>query len=249
MKFEIKHKPAYALLVAHLEPEESIVAESGAMAFMSPNIEIKTRSRGGVLSGLKVKLLGGQSFWVNDLIAHGSSGEVGLVSAPIGDMERLELDGRRGYVIQKQAFVASTPKVVIDTEWQGFTKGIFGQSLFMLKATGQGEVWMNVFGAIEKRTLKQGEHLIVDNFHLVAFSDTCKYKVSKVGGLKATLFSGEGLVIDAEGPGDVFLQTKNVREFIDWLWPLLEPMVREKIKSETSSIQGEKRGFQFGKKF
>lgn len=243
MKFEIKHKPAYALLVAHLEPEESIVAESGAMAFMSPNIEVKTRSRGGFLKGLKVKVLGGQSFWVNDLIARGSPGEVGLVSAPIGDMERLEVNGG-GYAIQKQAFVASTPGVTIDTKWQGFTKGIFGQSLFLLKATGQGDVWINVFGAIEKRTLKSGEHLIVDNFHLVAFSDTCEYKVRKVGGIKATLFSGEGLTVDIQGPGDVLMQTKNVREFVTWLWPLIEPMVR----NEVSSAKGQKRGgFKFGK--
>jgi len=245
MEFEIKHKPAYALLVAQLKPEESIVAESGAIAFMSPNIEVKTRSRGGLLSGLKVKVLGGQSFFVNDLTAKGSSGEVGLVSAPIGDMERLEVDGG-GYAIQKQAFVASAPSVTIDTEWQGF-KGLFGQSLFLLKATGRGDVWINVFGAIEKRTLKSGEHLFVDNFHLAAFSNTCKYGVRKIGGLKATLFSGEGLVVDIEGPGEVLMQTKNVREFIDWLWPMIEPMVKNEVRSEVSSGQGQKRGFTFGK--
>lgn len=247
MEFEIKYKPAYALLVARLKPEECIVAESGAIAFMSPNIEVKTRSRGGFLSGLKVKVLGGQSFWVNDLFARGGSGEVGLVSAPIGDMEKLNVDGG-GYAIQKQAFVASSPEVIIDTEWQGF-KGFFGQGLFLLKATGRGDVWVNVFGAIEKRTLKSGEHLLVDNFHLVAFSHTCKYTVRKIGGLKATLFSGEGLVVDIEGPGEVFIQTKNIREFIEWLWPMLAPMVKNEVKSEISLSQGEKHGFQLGKKF
>jgi len=245
MEFEIKHKPAYALLVAQLKPEESIVAESGAIAFMSPNVEVKTRSRGGLLSGLKVKVLGGQSFFVNDLTAKGNPGEVGLVSAPIGDMERLEVDGG-GFAIQKQAFVASTPSVTIDTEWQGF-KGLFGQGLFLLKTTGQGDVWINVFGAIEKKALKSGEHLFVDNFHLVAFSNTCKYGVRKIGGLKATLFSGEGLVIDIEGPGEVLIQTKNVREFIDWLWPMLEPMVKNEVRSEASSAQGQKREFKFGR--
>ena len=249
MEFEIKHKPAYALLVARLKPEESIVAESGAMAFMTPNIEVKTRSRGGLLSGLKVKILGGQSFFVNDLVAHGTAGEVGLVSAPIGDMERLEIKSGSEYAIQKQAFVASTPEVVIDTQWQGFTKGLFGQSLFLLKATGQGDVWINVFGAIEKRSLKAGEHLIVDNFHLVAFSSTCKYNVRKTGGIKETLFSGEGLVVDIEGPGDVLLQTKNIREFVNWLWPMIEPMVKNEVRSEVSSSQGGTQGFRFGKKF
>jgi len=246
LEFEIKHKPSYSLLVARLNAGESIVAESGSMAFMSPNMEIRTRSRGGVMKGLKVKLLGGQSFFVNDLIAQGGPGEVGLVSAPIGDMERLEIRPGRGYVIQKQAFVASTPTVTIDTEWQGFSKGIFGQSLFMLKATGQGDTWINVFGAIEKRTLQAGQHMVIDNFHLVAFSEGCKYSIKRVGGLKSTLFSGEGLVIDIEGPGDVLVQTKNIREFIDWLWPLLEPMVKKEVSSSGGG-GGRGGGFKLGR--
>ncbi len=247
MEFEIKHKPSYALLVARLNAGESIVAESGAMAFMSPNVEIRTRSRGGVMKGLKVKLLGGQSFFVNDLIAQGGAAEVGLVSAPIGDMEKLEIRPGKGYVIQKQAFVASTSGVQIDTQWQGFTKGIFGQSMFMLKAAGQGDCWINVFGAIEKRVLQAGQHMVVDNFHLVAFSDGCNYSVKKVGGLKATLFSGEGLVIDIQGPGEVLVQTKNVREFIDWLWPLLEPMVKQEVSSASGGGGGRGGGFKFGR--
>lgn len=72
--------------------------------------------------------------------------------------------------------------------------------------------------------------MIVDNFHLVAFSDTCQYKVTRFGGLKEVLLSGEGLVTDITGPGEVFIQTKNLREFTQWLWTLLEPMVRSRAR-------------------
>jgi len=78
--------------------------------------------------------------------------------------------------------------------------------------------------------LKPDQTLVVDNFHLVAFSDTCNYKVRKFGGLKETLLGGEGLVTEIRGPGDVYIQTKNLREFVEWLWTLLEPRVKARAR-------------------
>jgi len=56
------------------------------------------------------------------------------------------------------------------------------------------------------------------------------YKVTKFGGLKETLVGGEGLVTRITGPGDVFIQTKNLREFVEWLWTLIEPRVRARAR-------------------
>jgi uncharacterized protein (AIM24 family) len=100
----------------------------------------------------------------------------------------------------------------------------------MLKATGNGKLFINTFGAIDKHTLHAGQTLVVDNFHLVAFSDTCTYKVTRFGGLKETLLGGEGLVTEIAGPGDVHIQTKNLNEFVEWLWTLLEPRVRSRAR-------------------
>ncbi|OYT46922.1 hypothetical protein B6U79_05025 [Candidatus Bathyarchaeota archaeon ex4484_231] len=59
-----------------------------------------------------------------DYIAKGGDGKVGLVSAPLGDIAHLEVSQEKGYIIQSSAYIASTPKVKLDTEWQGFTKGL-----------------------------------------------------------------------------------------------------------------------------
>ncbi|MGD8545870.1 MAG: TIGR00266 family protein, partial [Candidatus Bathyarchaeota archaeon] len=136
----------------------------------------------------------------------------------------------QGYIVQKSSYVGSTQNVELDIKWQGFTKGLFGQGLFMIKVTGDGILFINTFGAIDKHTLGADQTLIVDNFHLVAFSDTCDYKVRKFGGLKSTLLGGEGLVTEIRGPGDIYIQTKNLREFVDWLWTLLEPRVRSRAR-------------------
>ena len=219
------------MLVVHLDQGENIVAESGAMTYMDPTIEVHTRKREKSFWGsLGLSVIGGQSFWVNDYIATVGPGQAAFVSAPVGDIEMLEIKPGQGYIIQKSAYIASTAGVELDVKWEGFTKGLFGQGLFMLRATGNGLLFINTFGAIDTHTLIPGQTLIVDNFHLVAFSDTCNYRVTKFGGLKETLLGGEGLVTQITGPGDVHIQTKNIKEFVDWLWVLLAPRVQSKAR-------------------
>jgi uncharacterized protein (TIGR00266 family) len=230
MKYEIKYRPSYSLLEVNLDPQEFIVAEAGSLTYMDSSVQIRTHMRSGqgvegFLKTLGVSVLGQQSFFVNDLYTN-TGGKVGLVSAPIGDIQTLEIRPGRGFVVQKSAYIASSPGVDLDVQWQGFTKGIFGQGLFMLKVSGQGDLFMNTFGAIDHHSLQTGENLIVDNFHLVAFSDSCQYIVKRIGGWKETILSGEGLVVEIAGPGDVYIQTKNLREFADWLWTVLAPKVR-----------------------
>jgi uncharacterized protein (TIGR00266 family) len=219
------------MLVVNLDKGETITGEAGAMTYMDPAIEAHTRKREkSLLGSLGLAIIGGQSFWVNDFTAANAPGEVALVSAPIGDIETLEVKPNQGFIIQKTAYVASTQNVDLDVKWEGFTKGLFGQGLFMIKVTGEGTLFINTFGAVDKHTLKQGQTMIVDNFHLVGFSDTCNYKVTKFGGLKETILGGEGLVTQITGPGDIYIQTKNIKEFVEWLWTLLEPRMRERAR-------------------
>ncbi len=227
MKYEIKYQPSYSMLVVGLDQGEQITGEAGAMTYMSPTIEIRTRKREQSFFGtLATALVGGQSFFVNDYAAASGPGEIALVAAPVGDIAKLDVQAGRGYIIQKASYLASTQRVDLDVKWEGFSKGLFGQGLFMIKTTGQGDLFINTFGAIDKHVLAAGEQLVVDNFHLVAFSDTCSYQVEKVGSWKETLFSGEGFVTRITGPGEVLIQTKNLREFAEWIWGLIEPKVQ-----------------------
>jgi len=233
MKYEIKYKPSYSMLVVNLAQGEKIRAEAGSMTFMDPDIEVQTTMREkGILESIGLAIFGRQSFFVNNYVASKGSAKIAFVAAPVGDIETLQVKPNQGYIIQKSAYVASSGNVDLDVKWEGFTRGLFGQGLFMIKVKGEGTLFINTFGAIDKHTLKAGESLIVDNFHLVGFSDTCDYEVRKFGGLKETLLGGEGLITYITGPGDVYLQTKNLREFVEWLWTLLGPRVRRSASSK-----------------
>jgi uncharacterized protein (TIGR00266 family) len=226
LKYEIKYQPSYSMLEVKLEKGERITGESGSLTYMSPNIDVETRTRErSLLGSLKTSLFGGQSLFVTDFTAMDGTGKLGLVAAPIGDIVKLDISPENGYIIQKSSYLASTKEIDLDVRWEGFTRGLFGQGVFMVKATGVGNLFINSFGALDKHVLEPGEQLVVDNYHLMAFSNTCEYEVRKFGSWKDTLFSGEGLVTYIEGPGEVYIQTKNLREFVDWIWQLIGPRV------------------------
>jgi len=159
MEYQIKYSPAYALLEVSLDSNETVVAEAGAMVYMSPQINVKTRKREkkSLWKSLKTTLLGAESFFVNEYIAEKGPGKVGFVPAPVGDIKPFEVKAGKGLILQKSAYVASTSDVHLDTEWQGFKKGLFGQSLFMLKVSGEGQLFVNSFGAMDHHSLKSGE--------------------------------------------------------------------------------------------
>lgn len=231
MKYEIKYEPSYAMLVVDLEAGESIVGEAGAMTYMTPNIDVQTRMREkGLLGTIGLAILGGQSFFVNDFVATGGPGQLALGAAPVGDIQVLKVEPGKGFIIQKSSYLANTQDIDLDVKWEGFTKGLFGQGLFMIKTFGQGDLFLNTFGALDRHELGPGEELVVDNFHLVAFSDSCDYEVRKFGGWKETILSGEGFVTRIRGPGEIYIQTKNLREFVDWIWTLLQFRVRMKSR-------------------
>jgi len=216
MQYQILKEPM-AILDIQLSSGEKITAESGSMVYMKGDIEIKTRTReGGFFKKIKVTALGGESFFVNDFIAHGDC-SIGLTGPPIGDIIRIEVKPGSGFIVQSGSYVASTPGISLDTQWQGFTKGLFGSEFFMLKATGQGDLFLNAYGGLIHKQVASGEKIIIDNYHLVALSDQAGYRVTKVGGMKTTILGGEGLATEVTGPGSLYFQTKNIRELIDLL--------------------------------
>jgi uncharacterized protein (TIGR00266 family) len=216
MQYQILKEPM-AILDIQMSSGEKITAESGAMVYMKGDIEIKTRTReGGFFKKVKVTALGGESFFVNDYVARGDC-SIGLTGPPLGDIVRLDVKPGNGFIVQSGSYVASTPGVLLDTQWQGFTKGLFGSEFFMLKATGQGDLFLNAYGGIIHKQLAAGEKMMIDNYHLVALSDQAAYRVTKVGDMKTTILGGEGLATEVTGSGSLYFQTKNIREFIDML--------------------------------
>ena len=219
LEYEIVKNPM-GLIQFTMNKGEKIIAEAAAMVYIRGNIETETRMRkGGFLKSLKAAALGGESFFVNEFIAQEDNCNLGLTGNMLGDIEVIKVD--QEFILNSGAFVGSTSGLSLDTEWQGFTKGIFGTNMFMLKTVGTGDIFVNAWGGILKTELKAGEKMILDNYQLVALSSSANYRITKHGSFKTTLFGGEALVMEIIGPGTVYMQTKNLMEFARALIPFL----------------------------
>jgi len=216
IRYETYASPTFTVLIMHMAQGQAITAEKGAMMFMHRTIELETHTRGGVLGSLKASMLGGESFFVNTYTAVHGHGDLAFVGPGIGDIKPIEVNGR-GWILQKTAYLCGSRGIVIDTKWQGL-RGFIGEgSFFMLYANGQGTLFVTSFGAIMEKQLAPGEVLTVDNGHLVAFPEGMPFSIRRIGGLKSTLLSGEGLVVDLTGPGYVLLQTRHMGSFAEQL--------------------------------
>ena len=190
------------------------------MVSMSSDVHIETKARGGILKSLGRALLGGESFFQNTYQAGPNGGEVTVAPALPGDLFLLELSGEN-MMVQSGSYVASSNGVGVDTKWGGAKTFFASEGLIMLKVFGQGLAILSSYGAIHEMDLAAGQRYTVDTGHLVAFTENMGFNVRSVGGLKSTLFSGEGLVVDLTGPGKVLMQTRSTDALLSWLIPKL----------------------------
>ena len=219
MEYDILYRPSYSLAVLKLGRSEEIVVEAGAMVSMSPGIQIETKARGGILGGLARSFLGGESFFLNTFKA-AEPGELTLAPSLPGDIVHLELKGEI-LLVQSGSYMACSSDISVDTTWGGAKTFFSKEGFFLLKLQGRGDLFLSSYGAIHEKELKNGEKYIVDTGHMVAFDQGVGYRVTRVGGLKSTLFSGEGLVVELTGPGRIYIQSRSTDAFLSWLIPLL----------------------------
>jgi uncharacterized protein (TIGR00266 family) len=219
MEYEILYRPSYSLLKMKLAKAEAVTAEAGAMVSMSNTVNIETSMKGGLFGALKRSVLGGESFFMNTFTA-ADAGEITFAPPLPGDIAGIELKNQTVYA-QSRAYIASTTGIQIDTKWGGAKTFFSREGLFLLKISGTGIVFISSYGALHEIELAAGQKYIVDTGHMVEFAEGVGYAVKKVGGLKSTLLSGEGLVCELTGPGKIFIQTRSEDAFLSWLIPQL----------------------------
>src|SRR6478672_1262800 len=216
--FEILHQPAFSLAVLTLQPEASIMAESGAMVSMSANIELQSQRKGGLLGALK-RAAGGESAFVSTFTARGGPGEVTLAPGAPGDIAAIEMNNQT-FFVQSSSYLAGDASLTVDTKWGGAKSFFGGEGLFVLMVQGQGLLLVSSFGAIHRKTLQAGERYVVDTGHLVAWEGTTQYTLRKAAaGLFRSMLSGEGVVAEFSGPGEILIQTRNLAAFAGLLKP------------------------------
>jgi uncharacterized protein (TIGR00266 family) len=217
--YDIKYQGAFALAVVTLQPEQSIMAEAGAMVSMSGNIELQSQMKGGLMGALK-RAVGGESVFVSTFTAHGGPGEVSFAPGPPGDIAAIEMNNQV-FFVQSSSYLAGDAGLTVDTKWGGAKSFFGGEGLFVLQVSGSGLLLVSSFGSIHRKQLAHGEHYVVDTGHLVAWQGHLHYELRKAAqsGWFRSMLSGEGIVAEFTGPGEILIQTRNLAAFAGVLKP------------------------------
>ena len=209
--FKISGQPDYAFVTVDIPAGQTLKVEASAMATMDTHLVMKTRLRGGL-----GRFVTGESIFINEFTAQGGPGQIGIAPGAPGDLRHVYLNDQTIY-LQNSAYVACTDGVTVESKWQGLLKGFFsGESLFLIRASGRGDLWFSSYGGIIEMDV-DGQY-VVDTGNIVAFTDGLSYDVTKVGGYKSLFFSGEGFVCRFKGTGRIWVQTRKVGALASWAW-------------------------------
>ena len=216
--WEVKYPGSFALAVVNLQPEQSISAEAGAMVSMSANVDLESQMKGGVFGALK-RAVGGESAFVSTFTARGGAGEVTFAPGAPGDVAGIEMNNQT-FMVQSSSYLAGDTSLQVDTKFGGAKSFFGGEGLFVLQVSGAGLLLVSSFGAIHRKTLRPGEKYVVDTGHLVAWEGHMQYKLRKAAsGFFKSFLSGEGMVAEFNGPGEILIQTRNLAAFAGLLKP------------------------------
>ncbi len=222
MRYSIEGEPL-PVVICTLDSGETMITESGAMSWMTPNMKMETTSNGGVGKMLG-RVFTGESMFQNRYTAQGGEGMIAFASSFPGSIRAFEIAPGQDIVAQKKAFLASTSGVELSVFFQKKVGSglVGGEGFLMQKLSGQGMAFLEFDGFVKEYDLQPGQQMVIDTGYLAAMSSSCKVDVQTVPGIKNAIFGGEGIFNTViTGPGHLWLQTMPVPQLAGALVPYL----------------------------
>lgn len=222
MKYEIQGE-TLPVVICRLEAGETMITESGAMAWMSPNMLMETTSNGGLGKAFG-RMFSGESLFQNRYTAQGGVGMIAFASSFPGTIRAFEIGPDKEYIFQKKTFLAGESSVQLSVHFhKKVASGLFGGEGFILqKVSGNGIAFAEFDGHVVEYDLQPGQKIVVDSGYLAAMEATCQMDIQTVKGVKNVVFGGEGLFNTViTGPGRIWLQTMPIMSVASAIRPYI----------------------------
>lgn len=214
MKYQIYGEPM-PVVICNVDPGETLICESGAMSWMSPNMQMDTV--GGGAGKVLGRMFSGENAFQNQYTAQGGPGMIAFASSFPGSIRAVEITPEHPVICQKKAFLASTAGVELSVHWQKKlgTGLLGGEGFVMQKLSGQGIAFLEIDGTVMEYNLAPGQQMILDTGYLAMMDASVQMDVQSVKGLKNKMLGGEGFFNTVvTGPGKIILQTMPISGFV-----------------------------------
>ena len=222
IKYEIEGG-SLPVVICYPEMGQTLCTQSGAMSWMSPNMQMQTNSGGGIKKALG-RLFSGDSIFMNEYTPQGGNGMIAFASSFPGSIIPFEITNGNGIIVQKSGFLAMEKGLDLSVFFQkSLGRGFFGgEGFIMQRISGEGTAFVEIDGYCKEYTLAAGESIIVDTGYLAAMSETCTMDIQTVKGIKNASFGREGIFnTRITGPGKVYIQSMPIINTAQRLIPYL----------------------------
>ncbi|EOL46378.1 TIGR00266 family protein [Enterococcus caccae] len=228
MQYKMTENTVFPLVEVDLRTGESIQLESGAMVYHNGEITLEGKMNsngksglGGAIRALGRSMSSGESFFITKASGLTDTAKVALAPATPGAIKELQV-GSEHWRLNTGAFLACDASVSYNMKRQKLSGAIFGGTggLFVMETAGSGSLLINSYGDIVEIQLDGTKPFVVDNQHVVAWSESLDYNIKVASGIFG-FTTGEGVVNEFHGTGTIMIQTRN----IEGLAGLISPFV------------------------
>lgn len=210
------------LVTLQIQPGEKVFAEAGSMVYMSGNVNMEAKMRGGLLKGIGRKFMG-ETMFLTEFTSAGGQGMVSFGGTAPGTIKDLDIQGTN-WMVQKDAFLVAEDSIEMSVGFQKKLGSIFfgGEGFILQKLSGKGKVFIHACGDFVEFNLEPNQILKVDTGSVVGWEDTVSFDIERVKGIKTMFFGGEGIFLTTlKGPGKVIIQSMNLANLASALAPFL----------------------------
>lgn len=228
MEYQLSSTSMAPLVEISLDNNEEIQIESGSMVYHNAAVKLEGKMNsngkgglGGALKAIGRSMTSGESFFITKASAIGANGEIALAPASLGSIKEI-LVGQEQWSLNTGAFLVSEDGVNYVIERQKLGGAVFGGTggLFVMKTQGSGKMLVSGYGDIVEIALDGTEDVVIDNRHVLAWTESLSYSISVASGIFG-FKTGEGLVNKFRGKGKILIQSRNVEAFAQLIIPFI----------------------------
>jgi len=206
-------------LKIYLKFDESVLTSPGSLIYLKGDIEKGEIKFDGIGNALW-RGFGGEDMLITKYKGKIKGGEIAVGCDMPGDIVEIDIKPNTEWCISRGSYLCSTDNLKISSQIvsRGFL-GIGTSEGFMMPLVQSdnksGKFWLASYGTFEKIELKPNEVIIIDNGCFLASEKNMNYTIESLGkNILGTLLGGEVFGMKFVGPGTIYIQSKNLDNFV-----------------------------------
>jgi uncharacterized protein (TIGR00266 family) len=228
------------LVTLELKAGEKVYGEAGTMVYMSSNITMESKMKGGLMKAIGRKFAG-ETMFLTEFTPAGGEGLVAFGGNAPGTIKSIELATGKEFIVQKDAFLCAEDSVDLSVAFQRRLGSAFfgGEGFILERLSGEGTAFIHACGDFVEFELQTGQTMKVDTGCVVGWDGTVSYEIERVKGIKTMFFGGEGLFLTSlRGPGKIIIQSMTLHNLASALAPFLPTQQGSSGTSGSSGVLG-----------